>query len=141
MYQATTDTAITTQPGFPNQIKRFRWHPHLTGSLLSPFDEFSEARVAYRTFQEIMRRDSHLYRTLFKPGDLYIWDNFRILHGRERVMVLPRTAVGQTVPEQVVADQYRFLKMARLKGHIDENWLVHTPMQQLYEMVKLLGLN
>lgn len=140
MYQATTDTAVTMHPGFPNQIKRFRWHPHLTGSLLSRYDDFVEARVAYRTFQEIMCRDSHLFKFAFKPGDLYIWDNFRVLHGRERVLGLPRTSVGQTVPEQVVVDRYRVLKMAKLKDFIDERWLVHTPLQQLHEMVKLVGL-
>jgi len=139
MYQATTDTAVTMQPGFPGQIKRFRWHPHLTGSLLSRYDDFAEARVAYRTFQEIMCRDSHLFKFSFKPGDLYIWDNFRVLHGRERVVGLPRTAVGQTVPEQVVADRYRLLKMAKLKDFIDEKWLIHTPLQQLHDMVKLVG--
>jgi trimethyllysine dioxygenase len=138
MYQATTDTVITMHPGFPGHVKRFRWHPHLTGSLLSPFDDFPEARVAYQTFQEIMRRDSHLLRFLFKPGDLYIWDNFRVLHGRERVVNLPRTAVGQTVPEQLVADRYRVLKMAKLKNYIDDKWLVHTPMQQLHELVELV---
>jgi len=141
MYQATTDTAVTMHPGFPGQIKRFRWHPHLTGSLLSRYDDFAEARLAYRTFQEIMCRDSHLFKFVFKPGDLYIWDNFRVLHGRERVTGLPRTAVGQTVPEQVVADRYRVLKMAKLKDFIDERWLVHTPLQQLHEMVRLVGLD
>lgn len=139
MYQATTDTAVTMHPGSSGQIKRFRWHPHLTGSLLSQYDDFAEARVAHRTFQEIMCRDSHLFRFVFKPGDLYIWDNFRVLHGRERVGGLPRTAVGQTVPEQVVADRYRRLKMAKLKDLIDEKWLVHTPLQQLHEMVRLVG--
>ena len=74
-----------------------------------------------------------------QPGDLYIWDNFRVLHGRERVLGLPRTSVGQTVPEQVVADRYRVLKMAKLKDFIDERWLVHTPLQQLHEMVRLVG--
>lgn len=105
MYQATTDTAVTMQPGFPSQIKRFRWHPHLTGSLLSSYDDFPEARIAHRTFQKIMNRDSRLFRFTFKPGDLYIWDNSRILHGRQRVLRVPRTAVGQTVPEQVVLDR------------------------------------
>lgn len=140
MYQATTDTAITMHPGYPGRIKRFRWHPHLTGSLLSPFEDFTKARTSYRKYQEIMRRDSHLHKFVFKPGDLYIWDNFRVLHGRERVMELPRTAVGQTVPEQVVADRYRAIKMKKLEGVIDENWLVHTPVEQLCEMVELVGM-
>ncbi|KUJ16667.1 Clavaminate synthase-like protein [Mollisia scopiformis] len=137
LYQATVDTAITMEPGMPDHVKRFRWHPHLAGSLLSPYDTFAEARTAYRAFQEIMRRDTHQLNVLFKPGDLYIWDNFRILHGRERILTTPRTVVGQTVPEQVVDDAYRVLKMRRLKGFMDEKWLVHTPLQQLEEMVRL----
>lgn len=138
LYQATVDTAITTEPGIPDRIKRFRWHPHLAGSLLSPYDTFTEARVAYQALQEIMRRDTHQLKVLFKPGDLYVWDNFRILHGREKVLTTPRTAVGQTVPEQAVVDAYRVLKMKKLKGFIDERWLVHAPQQQLDEMVKLV---
>lgn len=140
MYQATTDTAVTMQPGFAGRIKRFRWHPHLTGSLHSSYDDFEEARVAHRTFQEIMVRDSHLFRFVMKPGDLFVWDNFRILHGRERVLEAPRTVVGQTVPEQVVADRYRAVKMAKLRDFIEDKWLVHTPMDQLHEMVKLVGM-
>jgi trimethyllysine dioxygenase len=109
LYQATVDTAVTMEPGFPSRIKRFRWHPHLAGSLLSPYDKFPDARYALRKFQEIMRRDTHLLKVMFKPGDLYIWDAFRLLHGRELVTKVPRTSVGQTVPEQVVADKYRLL--------------------------------
>ena len=140
MYQATTDTAVTMHPGYPDKIKRFKWHPHLTGSLQTSYDDLKEARVAHRTFQEIMSRDTHLFRLVMKPGDLFIWDNFRILHGRNRVLEVPRTVVGQTVPEQVVADQYRAVKMAKLRGFIEDKWLVHTPMDQLHEMVKLVGV-
>ena len=139
MYQATTGTVVTMQPGFRNEVKSVRWHPHLTGSLLTPFDNFNEARRAHCTFQEIMRRDTHQVKVLLKPGDLYIWDNFRILHGRERVLKVPRTGVGQTVPEQVVADRYRRLCIDVLKSHIEEKWLVHMPEPQLYDLIKLLG--
>jgi trimethyllysine dioxygenase len=107
-------------PGYPDKIKRFKWHPHLTGSLQSSYDDLKEARAAHRTFQEIMSRDTHLFRLVMKPGDLFIWDNFRILHGRNRVLEVPRTVVGQTVPEQVVVDQYRAVKMAKLRGFIED---------------------
>ncbi|KAI9769571.1 MAG: hypothetical protein M1839_003643 [Geoglossum umbratile] len=135
LYQATIDTAVVMQPGFPDRVKRFRWHPHLTGSLLSPYDKFAEARMAHRKFQEILLRDTHQLKIAFKPGDLYIWDNFRVLHGRERVLTVPRTSVGQTVPEQIVVDGYRVLKMKLLKGYIDEKWLIHMPPPQLYDLV------
>lgn len=137
LYQATVDTAITSQPGFPNQIKRVRWHPNLTGALLSPYNKYGEARLAHQRFQEIMRRGAHQLKLVLKAGDLYIWDNFRLLHGRERVLEVPRTGVGQTVPEQVVHDRYRALHMDVLKQYVDEEWLVHMPMPQLREMVRL----
>lgn len=89
-------------------------------------------------FQEIVRRDTHQLKLVFKPGDIYVWDNFRLLHGRERVLEDPRTVVGQTVPEQVVQDRYRALLVDRLKEYVDEKWLVHVPMKQLREMLRLL---
>lgn len=138
LYQATVDTAITSQPGFPNQTKRVRWHPNLTGALLAPYNEYKQARLAHQRFQEIMRRETHQLKLVLKAGDLYIWDNFRLLHGRERVLEVPRTGVGQTVPEQVVHDRYRALHMDVLKQHVDEGWLVHMPMPQLRQMVRLI---
>lgn len=138
LYQATVDTPITSQPGFPNLIKRVRWHPNLTGALLGPYDEYKEARLAHQRFQEIMRRDAHQLKLVFKAGDLYIWDNFRLLHGRERVLEVPRTGVGQTVPEQVVHDRYRALHMDVLKQYVEEGWLIHMPMPQLRQMLRLI---
>ena len=129
LYQGAVDTAVTMYPG-TSEVKRIRWHAHLTGSLVAPFDDFHKARAAHQKLQEIMRRDSHQLKVLLKPGDLYIWNNFTILHGRERVLKVPRTGVGQTVPEQVVADRYRALKM--------EKWLVHVPTPQLHQLVELL---
>lgn len=139
LYDNTVDTAITTQPGFPQKIKRVRWHPHLTGSLVTPFDDFPKARLAYQKFQEIMRRDTHQLKLILKPGDMYVWNNFTMFHGRERVLTVPRTGVGQTVPELDVQAKYRALQLRRLNGHIDEKWLVHVPTPQLLDMVKLLG--
>lgn len=138
LYQATVDTAITMQPGGPDRVKRVRWHPNLTGSLLSPYEEYKDARLAHQKFQEILRRDTHQLKLILKPGDLYIWDNFRLLHGREKVLEVPRTGVGQTVPEQVVHDRYRALTIGQLKKFIGEEWLVHVPMPQLSEMAKIL---
>lgn len=138
LYQATTDTLLTTRPGFPAEIRRFRWHPHLSGSLITSFETYAPARAAHQKFQEIGRRDSHLLKLPFNAGDLYIWDNFRILHGREQIFTSPRTSVGQTVPEQVVADSYRDMLLARLLPIVDEKWLIHVPESQLVHMVKLL---
>ena len=141
LYQATVDTAITMQPGSPNEVKRARWHPNLTGALLTPYEEYKNARLAHQKFQEIIRRDSHQLKRVLNAGDLYVWDNFRLLHGRERVLEVPRTGVGQTVPEQVVHDRYRALHIDLLKQHVNEGWLVHMPMPQLRQMVKFVRSN
>ncbi|KAI0968294.1 hypothetical protein F4678DRAFT_474788 [Xylaria arbuscula] len=115
-------------------------HLHLLGSLVTPFDDFDMARQAYQKYQEILRRPTHQLKVLFKPGDLYIWDNFRTLHGRESVTSVPRTSVGQTVPLQVVSERYRSLQIKRLKRLVDESWLVHVPTPKLYDMAKLQGV-
>ncbi|KAI0023749.1 hypothetical protein F4780DRAFT_20945 [Xylariomycetidae sp. FL0641] len=140
MFQATVEPAVTLEPGFPNDVKRIRWHPHLAGSIVTDFDHFSKARAAYQKFQEILRRPSHQLTLIFRPGDLYIWNNFRTLHGRESVISTPRTSVGQTVPEQVVSERYRSIQIRRLKALVGESWLVHVPNPQLYEMAKLLDV-
>ncbi|CAF9936371.1 MAG: hypothetical protein HETSPECPRED_010310 [Heterodermia speciosa] len=137
LYQGTVDTAVTMYPGTA-QVKRIRWHPHLTGSIVAPFDEFRKARAAHHRLQEIIRRDTHQLKVILQPGDLYLWNNFTILHGRERVLQVPRTGVGQTVPEQVVADRYRALKIGQLRGYLEEKWLVHMPAAQLFHLGELL---
>ena len=137
LYQATVDTAVTMKPGTCDQVKRMRWHPNLTGYLVSPYNEYKEARLAHQRFQEIIRRDTHQLKKTLRPGDLYVWDNFRLFHGREEVIDVPRTGVGQTVPQHVVHDRYRALCTARLKGRVDGDWLVHLPMPQLREMVQM----
>ena len=137
LFQATVDVPVTAPPGVPGEIKRIRWHPNLTGSLLAPYDSYKGARAAYQKFQSILRRPTHQLKIQLKPGDLYIWDNFRLLHGREKVLETPRTGVGQTVPEQVVHDRYRSLCVGWLRKFIGEEWLVHMPLTQLREMMKL----
>ena len=136
LYQATVDPPITREPWFPNLIKRVRWNPNLTGALLAPYNDYKEARLAHQRFQEIMRRDTHQLKLVIKPGDLYIWNNFRVLHGLERVLEAPRKGIGQTVPERDVHDRYRALHVDMLKRHVDEAWLVHMPMPQLREMLR-----
>jgi trimethyllysine dioxygenase len=138
IYQGGISTVVTLDQGFPNTVKYFRWHPHLAGPLLTSFDGFHNARLAHQKFFEIMRRGSHQMKFFLKPGDLYLWDNSRIFHGRERVVEVPRTGVGQTVPEQVVADTYRELKMRQLAPYIDRKWLIHLPPRQLHNLLTLI---
>lgn len=138
LYQAAVDVPITRSPGAPEDVKRIRWHPNLTGSLLAPYDHYKAGRAAYQKFQEIIRRPTHQLKQELKPGDLYVWDNFRLLHGREKVLETPRTGVGQTVPEQVVHDRYRSLCVRALREWFAEEWLVHVPMRQLREMLAFI---
>ena len=138
LYQTTVDCAVRRKPGYPDQLKCIRWHPHLMGYLLTPFDEYETARKAQCKFEEIMYHESHMMRTRLVPGDMYLWDNFRILHGREKIFEIPRTAVGQTVIEQVVSDQYRIVKMSWLTQYISENWLVQTLTSELENLVGLI---
>ncbi len=137
-YSMTVDTAISMQPGTKDEYKRVRWHPNFVGSLLCPYEEFVEARLAHQKFREIMRRPTHQLSLKLKAGDMFIWNNFKVLHGREKVFTTPRTGVGQTVPEQVVHDRYRALCIGMLSGLVNDQWLVHLPMPQLREMVKLV---
>ncbi|KAI9775070.1 MAG: hypothetical protein M1839_001462 [Geoglossum umbratile] len=136
-YQAATSTTITTIPGLPNHIHRFRWHPHIVGALLSPFSEFPIALLAHRKFQEIASRDTHQLKLSMKPGDMYLFDNCKVLHGRDRVLTVPRTCIGHSVPEQVAVDRWREILTAKLMRVLKESWLVHVPLAQLYELDKI----
>lgn len=138
-FQATVSSVVTAPFGFQTGVYRFRWHPHYVGSLLAPFSEFNKSLTAHRKFQEIMERDSHILRVKLNPGDLYIMDNYKIFHGRERVLKGPRTAVGQSVPDQTVMDGWRELLTERLLHAVDEKWLVHVPIMQLYEMDQMVN--
>ena len=53
-------------------------------------------------------------------GGLLYLRNFRLLHGRDRLLGVPRTRVGKILPEQVVHDRYRALQIDSLKQHVDE---------------------
>jgi trimethyllysine dioxygenase len=137
VYQMTVDTAVSMVPG-TNDYKRIRWHPNFIANILGPYDKYLEARLAQQKFLEIMRRPTHQLSLELRPGDMFIWDNFRVLHGREKVYTTPRTGVGQTVSEQVVHDKYRALVIELLQGRINEQWLVHLPMHQLRELLTLV---
>jgi trimethyllysine dioxygenase len=139
IYQGTTTTAITPKQGFPNEIYRFRWHPHYVSSLICPFDDFTTALAAHRKFQEISDRRTHQLKLRLKPGDMYLIDNQRVFHGRDRVISEPRTCVGQSTTEQAVLDGWRDSLIGRLLGFIEEKWLIHMPLMQLYEMDKIVN--
>ena len=75
---------------------------------------------------------------VFKTGDLYIWDNFRLLHRQERVLRGAEDVTDRLSRSRFVQDRYRILLVGALKGYVDEAWLVHMPIMQLKEMLKLV---
>ena len=108
-------------------------------ALLCPFDEFTTSLEAHRKYQEIMNRPSHQLKLRLEPGDMYLMDNYRVFHGRDRVLLEPRTCVGQSTPEQVVLDGWREALIGRLLGFMEDKWLIHMPLMQLYEMDKIVN--
>jgi alpha-ketoglutarate-dependent taurine dioxygenase len=162
IYQGTTATAVTTTGNNNNVVchesplthtatsttaptTTFRWHPHYVGSLLCDFDAFPAALAAHRAFQAISDRPAFQTKLPLRPGDMYLFDNHRVLHGRDCVVREPRTCVGQSVTEQVVLDGWRDLLVGRLlragAGGVmvmPERWLVHVPLMQLYEMDRIV---
>ena len=81
-------------------------------------------------------RPSIKLEVLMKPGDLYLWNNFRVLHGRQNVIETPRTTVGQTVSEEVVMNRYREIKIKNIKT-LDDSWLAHTPTDVLNDIINI----
>lgn len=135
LYQANTDTPITLYPG-TKKIKRIKWHPHLAGWIHSSFEYYNQAITSYQKFQEIIMRPSIKLEVLMKPGDLYLWNNFRVLHGRQNVIETPRTTIGQTVSEEVVMNRYREIKIKNIKT-LDDSWLAHTPTDVLNDIIDI----
>ncbi len=135
LIQANTDTAVTFVPGKPNQVKRIKWHPHLIGWPCCSFADYEQVIAALQKFQSIMLRPEIKLEVTMNPGDMYIWNNFRILHGRQSVLATPRTSVGQTVPEEVVMDTLRNIKIAKIKT-LNDDWLAQIPTALLDELYK-----
>jgi len=75
---------------------------------------------------------------MFAPGNMYLFDNRRVLHGRASVLEVPRTSVGQSVPEQTEVDEWREMLTSRLTRVLEEKWLIQVPLAQLYELDKLV---
>lgn len=139
LIQANIDTAVTLAPGSSKKVKRIKWHPHLSGWILTPTEEYEAAIEAHQKFQEILMRPNIQLELPLNPGDLYLWNNFRILHGRKSVLRTPRTMVGQTVPEEIVMDRWRDIKIKQIKG-LNDFWLAQLPTPLLDEVIRLENL-
>ena len=67
-----------------------------------PYDEMSGFYEAYRTFARLLHRPELEFRFTLLPGECLVFDNERILHGRE----------GQSDPERYLQGCY-----------IDRDWV------------------
>lgn len=65
LINTVTDTAITTYPA-SNEFKSFRWHPNLIGSLLCPYEDYKEARLARLKVQELIRSEDFQLKLKFR---------------------------------------------------------------------------
>ena len=43
------------------------------------------------------------------------------------------------MPEQVITDRYRIVKLRKLILYLAEKWFIHMPEQQLCDLVKVVG--
>ncbi|ESZ96612.1 hypothetical protein SBOR_2979 [Sclerotinia borealis F-4128] len=137
-YQLAT-TPLLTHNKLSLHSHTFRFNPQHTSSLLCSYDEFPKARAAYRKFQSIGRRNSHALKIVMKPGEVCLWDNFRVLHGREYGVMNAGICDEEMVGEQEVLDVWRGTMTRRLmEMGMEEKWLVHVPEKLLREMLGIL---
>jgi [2-(trimethylamino)ethyl]phosphonate dioxygenase len=68
---------------FPNgELRAIRFSNHSATPFLLPFDEMEPFYAAYRAFGAMRESTSYQLRIAMGPGDLYMVDNRRVLHGR-----------------------------------------------------------
>ena len=135
LIQSNVDTPVTFYPG-TETIKRIKWPPHLMGWIHTHSDNYSKARAADQHFQQILMDPNSIYRYEFKAGQMFVWNNFRILHGRQKIVEFPRTVIGQTVPEDIVQNRFREIQLSKIQT-IPEPWLVHLPNNLLTRIQQL----
>ncbi|WP_224825658.1 TauD/TfdA family dioxygenase [Cognatishimia sp. MH4019] len=64
------------------QIAALRYETWLRAPLVADLATQDRAYTAYRRFAERAQSDAYLMRVRYKPGDLFAFDNRRVLHGR-----------------------------------------------------------
>jgi gamma-butyrobetaine dioxygenase len=68
---------------FPDgEVRAIRFSNHSVTPFLLPFDEMESFYAAYRTFGAMRESERYQLRLQLGPGDLYMVDNRRVLHGR-----------------------------------------------------------
>ncbi|MEL7213965.1 MAG: TauD/TfdA family dioxygenase [Pseudomonadota bacterium] len=65
-----------------DQITALRYETWLRAPLVADLDTQERAYSAYRRFAERAQSDRYLMRVRYRPGDLFAFDNRRVLHGR-----------------------------------------------------------
>jgi gamma-butyrobetaine hydroxylase len=64
------------------EVRAIRFSNHSAAPFLLPFDEMRAFYAAYRTFGRMRESAPYQLRIRLGPGDLYMVDNRRVLHGR-----------------------------------------------------------
>ncbi|KAG6031789.1 hypothetical protein E4U40_006769 [Claviceps sp. LM458 group G5] len=77
----TPDRAYPVVEGPPHRVHRIRWNNDDRGyvPMDAPVDKWYDAA---RKWDEILRHPSNVFWFQLKPGQILIFDNWRILHGR-----------------------------------------------------------
>ena len=65
------------------EVKAMRYSNHITQPFNMAFDKMEAYYEAYRTFAEMRSASTYQIKFRLKPGDFYIVDNYRVLHGRD----------------------------------------------------------
>jgi len=64
------------------QLEEIRYHTALTGALDTSFDDMEALYNGLRAFTEILRRPEYELKFKLMPGEVMVFQNRRVLHGR-----------------------------------------------------------
>jgi gamma-butyrobetaine dioxygenase len=81
IYQSETSVIVLDEDG---RITRLVNNPTKMFFDNVPFDQVSGLYRAYRVFKDLMEQDSRAYHHSWHQGDMVVFDNRRIFHGRGR---------------------------------------------------------
>lgn len=125
--------------GPQGEIRRVRMHPHLaTGLLVGPAD-YASAAEATRDFYALMSQAEFTLELEVRPGDVFLWNNARLTHGRKAVSTPIRTITGQTVPTSAVNQRWHEHQLAKIAS-LDESWLAHLPAGSAADVIQYEGI-
>lgn len=85
-----------------------------------PFDEMERAYSVYRDFFSRMERPEYRFDHIIGQGDMVVWDNRRVVHGRDSVFgtnTKSRIITGGTFTEEDLLSKYRYFHVRVPKSH------------------------